>query len=224
MPTSVPPGSARVRPSLVSASPKSPSRARPSSPIQTFAGLRSRWTMPQPWACSSPRVTSIAIATACSGSSRRRSAAASRPATSPPGMCSETMKGPARSSPLSTMPTMWGWAPSLPIAWASRRARASTASPTPSVSKTATATARSSSASARQVDALATAAAEESLRPVAARRQASPAGPWRDLGRPRRWRSPRARRDLELRSAGIAEAGTLAVRVTAFGTAHGFRI
>src|SRR5262249_31805254 len=54
------------------ANPKSPTRTRPSSPTSTFAGLKSRWTMPAVWAAASPRPAARNISTTAGGGGEPR--------------------------------------------------------------------------------------------------------------------------------------------------------
>ena len=81
-------------PAQALARPKSSTLTCPSAPTFTFAGLRSRWTIPFSWAASSASAICFAIATASSSGTRPRA------------MRSE------RSSPSASSRTRNGWPPS----------------------------------------------------------------------------------------------------------------
>ena len=87
------------------ARPKSRSFASPRSVTNTFAGLRSRCTIPAAWAASSASAT-------CEPSSSTRSTANGRPDTSClsvwPCIRSIAMKGLPSCSPRSCTTQMWG--------------------------------------------------------------------------------------------------------------------
>jgi len=99
-----------------------PSRARPSSSIQTFAGLMSRWTIPSRVerapalghvGCDLDRALDVQPA------ALRRKACPLH--VVPPGMKLLTMNGLPSCSPVSRTVTTWALSPSFRIASASRR-------------------------------------------------------------------------------------------------------
>ena len=166
--------------------------------------------IPRACACSSARQTSIAIASARSISRRRPSQSSSSDARSPPPTYSLTMNGTRPSSPESSTRTTWGCSPSLPIACASRRARASDRLLDPlGVEDGDRDLGVAGLGVAGAVDALAPAAAEEALDPVAAGDQLGRVGRGSRRGR------GRLRRGLEPRSARIAESSVRTVEVAA---------
>ncbi len=103
------------------ASPKSSTLTRPSPATMTFAGLRSRWTMPRSWAAASASATAEPISRTCSIGIP--SSGINRSSESPSTSCMVRKCRPSLSSTEYT-PTTPGWSSEASII-ASRRNRSS---------------------------------------------------------------------------------------------------
>ena len=110
------------------ATPKSPTRTRPSLPMSTFSGLKSRWMMPAACAAASPRPACANTAS----TSRHAWVRVIQLRKVPPSTRSMAKNRTSPTAPTSYTGTTLGWA-SWAIAWASRSSRAR-ASPWPSPS------------------------------------------------------------------------------------------
>jgi hypothetical protein len=127
----------------LSARPKSLTRGRPSLPMSTFSGLKSRCTSPASCAACSPRPPAMNIVTI---SRQPRSPSASQPLSVAPSTSSIAMNTCSPARPTSYTVTAFGCA-SLAIAWASRCNLTRASTPAPPPRSTLIATLRSSSGS-----------------------------------------------------------------------------